>query len=335
MKNWKKAGIGALCVMSLLAGCGMQDGDMNNNDKNADEPKEISLEQVRADNIPEKLLEDHDTVTVSIQGTDQDSKETYTAKVQYTRDDKGNLLLASHYSYTADSPVGEDDFFAQACLSIEGNGVYLSKMESDGRLNMNCYPSGEYEMYILDMLPACREADNSASETIDEQSEQDGAVLISTTTTYSDMPDYYYTTLYYADPETGELLAMSVTDYIEDGEGGATEMGTTLYNWSYDEPYKTEPYKSGRYLLNDVVYATDDTRPACLLTVCLPAEEGGEDWWVNEYHVARGTYVNICCRSGCTLYADAALTQPIDDTVSIDTNGEEMTVYVVPDVPLN
>ena len=40
-------------------------------------------------------------------------------------------------------------------------------------------------------------------------------------------------------------------------------------------------------------------------------------------------------RKGRTIYADAALTQPIDDTVSIDTNGEEMTVYVVPDVPLN
>ena len=88
MKNWKKTGIAALCVAALLAGCGTQGGDTNNNDKNADEPKEISLEQVRADNIPEKLLEDHDTVTVSIQGTDQDSKETYTAKVQYTRDDK-------------------------------------------------------------------------------------------------------------------------------------------------------------------------------------------------------------------------------------------------------
>ena len=49
----------------------------------------------------------------------------------------------------------------------------------------------------------------------------------------------------------------------------------------------------------------------------------------------RGTYVTVCCSMGCTLYADAALTQPIDDTVSIDTNGEEMTVYVVPDVPLN
>ena len=128
---------------------------------------------------------------------------------------------------------------------------------------------------------------------------------------------------------------MSVTDYMADGEGGTTEIGTTLYNWSYDEPYKEEPYKSGRYLLNDVVYATDDTRPACLLTVCLPAKEGGEDWWVNEYHVARGTYVTICCSMGCTLYADAALTQPIDDTVSIDTSGEEMTVYVLPDVPLD
>lgn len=336
MKNWKKTGIAALCVAALLADCGTQGGDTNNNDSNTDEPKEITLEQVRVDNIPEKLLENHEAVTVSIQGTDQDSKETYTAKVQYTRDDKGNLLLASHYSYTADSPVGEDEFFAQACLSIEGNGVYLSKMESDGHLNMNCYPSGEYESYIQAMLPACGELqDDGSVETIDDQSEQDGAVLLSTTTRFEDQDGYYYTTLYYADPATGELLAMSVTDYIEDGAGGATEMGTTLYNWSYDEPYNQEPYKSGRYLLNDVVYATDDTRPACLLTVCLPAEEGGEDWWVNEYHVARGTYVNICCRSGCTLYADAALTQPIDDTVSIDTNGEEMTVYVVPDVPLN
>ena len=33
--------------------------------------------------------------------------------------------------------------------------------------------------------------------------------------------------------------------------------------------------------------------------------------------------------------ADAALTQPIDDTLPIDTNGASATVYVVPDVPLN
>ena len=74
MKNWKKASIAALCVAALLAGCGTQDGDTNNNDKNADEPKEISLEQVRADNIPEKLLEKYDAVTVNIQGTDRDGE---------------------------------------------------------------------------------------------------------------------------------------------------------------------------------------------------------------------------------------------------------------------
>lgn len=101
-------------------------------------------------------------------------------------------------------------------------------------------------------------------------------MLLSTTTRFKDAGGYYYTTLYYADPETGELLAMSVTDYIEDGEGGATEMGTTLYNWSYNEPYNQEPYKSGRYLLNDVVYATDDTRPACLLTVASLRKKGAK-----------------------------------------------------------
>ena len=332
MKNWKKASIAALCVAALLAGCGTQDGDTNNNDKNADEPKEISLEQVRADNIPEKLLEKYDAVTVNIQGTDRDGEVAYTARLQYTDGGDSTILMSSHYSYTANSGPGEEELWS------EGLGrLYATCMTSDDNASLNIYPiPGEGTEYLLDILPQCADpAAKNAEETLDERSEQDGAVLLSTTTRFDDQDDYYYTTLYYADPETGELLAMSVTDYMADGAGGATEMGTTLYNWSYDEPYKTEPYKSGRYLLNDVVYATDDTRPACLLTVCLPAEEGGEDWWVNEYHVARGTDVNICCRSGCTLYADAALTQPIDDTVSIDTNGEEMTVYVVPDVPLN
>ena len=257
---------------------------------------------------------------------------TYTARLQYTDESGEALLMSSHYNYTVNSGPGEEELWSQ------GRGdLYATRMTSDDSASLNIYPiPGEGTEYLLDMLPQCADpAAKNAEETLDERSEQDGAVLLSTTTRFQDAGGYYYTTLYYADPETSELLAMSVTDYIEDGEGGATEMGTTLYNWSYNEPYKEEPYKSGRYLLNDVVYATDDTRPACLLTVCLPTKEGGEDWWVNEYHVARGTYVTICCSMGCTLYADAALTQPIDDTVSIDTNGEEMTVYVLPDVPLD
>ena len=87
---------------------------------------------------------------------------------------------------------------------------------------------GEGTEYLLDILPQCADpAAKNAEETLDERSEQDGAVLLSTTTRFQDAGGYYYTTLYYADPETGELLAMSVTDYIEDGAGGATEYYTS------------------------------------------------------------------------------------------------------------
>ena len=116
MKNWKKASIGALCVVSLLAGCGTQGGDTNNNDKNADEPKEISLEQVREVNDPCMLLEKYDAVTVNIQGTDRDGEVTYTARLQYTDGGDGSILMSSHYNYTANSGPGEDELWCQ------GNG---------------------------------------------------------------------------------------------------------------------------------------------------------------------------------------------------------------------
>lgn len=103
VKNWKKASIGALCVVSLLAGCGTQGGDTNNNDKNADEPKEISLEQVREVNDPSVLLAKYDAVTVNIQGTDRDGEVTYNARLQYTDWDGEALLMSSHYNYTANS----------------------------------------------------------------------------------------------------------------------------------------------------------------------------------------------------------------------------------------
>ena len=327
MKNWKKASIGALCVAALLAGCGTRGGDTNNDDNSTDEPKEITLEQVRADNTPEKLLEKHDTVTASIQGTDRDGEMTYTARLQYTDGGGEAFLMSSHYSYTANSGPGEDELWSQG-----NDSLYATRMASNDTASLNLYPiPGEGTEYLREMLPQCTDpAAKNAEETLDERSEQDGAVLLSTTTRFEDQDGYYYTTLYYADPETGELLAMSVTDYIEDGEGGATEMGTTLYNWSYDEPYEPD-----REILNEVVRATDDANEnSCLLTVCFPKKSAG-DWSAKEYNVEKGTYVTICCSMGCTLYADAALTQPIDDTVSIDTSGEEMTVYVLPDVPLD
>ena len=329
MKNWKKTGIAALCVAALLAGCGTQGGkdDKEDDTIGADTSMDVTLETLREVNDPRVLLAKYDAVTVNIQGTDRDGEVTYTARLQYTDESGEALLMSSHYNYTANSGPGEEELWSEGC-----GGLYATRMTSDDNASLNIYPiPGEGTEYLLDILPQCADpAAKNAEETLDERSEQDGAVLLSTTTRFQDAGGYYYTTLYYADPETGELLAMSVTDYMADGEGGATEMGTTLYNWSYNEPYEPD-----REILNEVVRATDDANEnSCLLTVCFPTKSAG-DWSAKEYNVEKGTYVTVCCSMGCTLYADAALTQPIDDTVSIDTSGEEMTVYVLPDVPLD
>ena len=123
---------------------------------------------------------------------------------------------------------------------------------------------------------------------------------------------------------TGELVAKSVTDYSKDESGEASVLGTTLYDWSYGESYLPDKELAAEAFNSDEV---------CALT--LVYNPGAADEETQEISIKRGTYVTFVSSTGNLLYADAALTQPIDDTVSIDTNGEEMTVYVVPDVPLN
>lgn len=323
MKNWKKASIGALCVAVLLAGCGTQGGkdDKEDDTIGADTPMDVTLETLREVNDPCMLLAKYDAVTVNIQGTDRDGEVAYTARLQYTDGGDSTILMSSHYSYTANSGPGEDELWSEGC-----GRLYATRMASDDTASLNIYPiPGEGTEYLLDILPQCADpAAKNAEETLDERSEQDGAVLLSTTTRFDDQDDYYYTTLYYADPATGELLAKSVTDYSKDESGEASVLGTTLYDWSYGESYLPDKELAAEAFNSDEV---------CALT--LVYNPGAADEETQEISIKRGTYVTFVSSTGNLLYADAALTQPIDDTVSIDTNGEEMTVYVVPDVPLN
>ena len=83
MKSWKRAVTVALCAASLLVGCGVQSGNVSNDDS-TDEPQQITLEQIRAANDPRSLLEKHDAVTVTVQESDQNDAVTDTAKFQYT-----------------------------------------------------------------------------------------------------------------------------------------------------------------------------------------------------------------------------------------------------------
>ena len=316
MKSWKRAVTVALCAASLLAGCG---GDCGLKDG-----EDYTVEDLRGINIPLALLERHEVVTVNVQYIDENGDVTYTARVQYTRNADGNVVSWGHYGYdpSENYPVSAKERWTQA------NGkVYLDRSSNEERTMMTCFTKIDYEMYVLADLPAIAEFEMGTEESEETIGLQNGVYLLSGSVTYPNLGGYHSKTLYEVEPGSGELHAMTVTDHAADDEAFDGKM---RYTWSYDEPYEPD-----REILSEVVRATDDANEnSCLLTVCFPKKSAG-DWSAKEYNVEKGTYVTICCSMGCTLYADAALTQPIDDTVSIDTSGEEMTVYVLPDVPLD
>ena len=171
---------------------------------------------MRADNIPEKLLEKYDAVTVNIQGTDRDGEVAYTARLQYTDGGDSTILMSSHYSYTANSGPGEDELWSEGCGSL-----YATRMTSDDNASLNIYPiPGEGTEYLLDILPQCADpAAKNAEETLDERSEQDGAVLLSATTRFDDQDDYYYTTLLLRRSRDGRA-ARHVRDRLYGGRRG-------------------------------------------------------------------------------------------------------------------
>ena len=323
MKSWKRAVTVALCAASLLAGCGgdcgLKDGD------SADEPQ-ITLEQIRAANDPRSLLEKHDTVTVTMQESDQNDAVTDTAKFQYTYV-VDEVLAWYHYQYTENSDAGEDEVWGEA-----NEKMYAERRASDDAASLSIHFRHDDKQYILDTMPQCPTSGENAEQTIDGCSEEDGAILLSVTTRYLDSGGYYYTTCYRVDPATSELLEMSVTDYHEDENGAVSKQGIRLYRWSYDEPYQ-----AGRNLLNEVLFSTDSTEDVCDLTYFYPApgsEKGwdvGENGWsVSEMRVAHGTRILFLDSADLALYADRELTKPIDFYDGVDTSGESATVYIVP-----
>ena len=92
MKSWKRAVTVALCAASLLAGCG---GDCGlSDDDSADEPQ-ITLEQLRAANDQRSLLEKHDTVTVTVQESDQNDAVTVSLPVHRKQHQRQSRAMGS------------------------------------------------------------------------------------------------------------------------------------------------------------------------------------------------------------------------------------------------
>ena len=318
MKSWKRAVTVALCAASLLVGCGVQSGNVSNDDS-TDEPQQITVEQLRAANDQRSLLEKHDTVTVTVQESSQNDAVIDTAKFQYTYV-VDEVLAWYHYQYTENSDAGEDEVWGEA-----NEKMYAERRASDDAASLSIHFRHDDKQYILDMMPQCPTSGENAEQTIDGCSEEDGAILLSVTTRYLDSSGYYYTTCYRVDPATSELLEMSVTDYHEDENGAVSKQGIRLYRWSYDEPYK-----AGRNLLNEVLFSTDSMEDVCDLTYFYPAPGSENGWSVSEIRVAHGTRILFLDSADLALYADRELTKPIDFYDGVDTSGESATVYIVP-----
>lgn len=325
MKSWKRAVTVALCAASLLVGCGVQSGNVSNDDS-TDEPQQITLEQIRAANDPRSLLEKHDTVTVTVQESDQNDAVTDTAKFQYTYV-VDEVLAWYHYQYTENSDAGEDEVWGEA-----NEKMYAERRASDDAASLSIHFRHDDKQYILDTMPRCPALEEDVEQTVDSCSEQDGELLLSVTARYLSSDGDYYTALYRVDPATNEVLEASVTDYIKKESGEVSKLHTTLYRWSYDEPYK-----AGRNLMNEVLFSTDSTEDVCDLTYFYPApgsEKGwdvGENGWsVSEIRVAHGTRILFLDSADLALYADRELTKPIDFYDGVDTSGESATVYIVP-----
>lgn len=317
MNRWGLMSALALATALLLAGCG---GDYGlSDDDSADEPQ-ITLEQIRAANDPRSLLEKHGAVTVTVQESDQNDAVTYTAKFQYTRGVE-DVLAWYHCRYTENSTSGKSELWSEANGTMDA-----ARMESDSTedLSLSIYLEGKYEQYVLDMIPRCPALEEDVEQTVDSCSEQGGELLLSVTARYLASDGDYYTVHYRVDPATNEVLEASVTDYIKKESGEVSKLHTTLYRWSYDEPYQAE-----RNVMNEVLFSTDSKEDVCDLTTFYPVEEEN-GWAMTLYRVAHGTRILFLDSADLALYADRELTKPIDFYDGIDTSGESATVYIVP-----
>lgn len=316
MNRWGLMSALALAAALLLAGCG---GDYGlSDDDSADEPQ-ITLEQIRAANDPRSLLEKHDAVTVTVQESDQNDAVTDTAKFQYTYV-VDEVLAWYHYQYTENSDAGEDEVWGEA-----NEKMYAERRASDDAASLSIHFRHDDKQYILDMMPQCPTSGENAEQTIDGCSEEDGAILLSVTARYLSSDGDYYTALYRVDPATNEVLEASVTDYIKKESGEVSKLHTTLYRWSYDEPYQAE-----RNVMNEVLFSTDSKEDVCDLTTFYPVEEEENGWAMTLYRVAHGTRILFLDSVDLAFYADRELTEPIDFYDGVDTSGESATVYIVP-----
>ena len=263
---------------------------------------DVSLEELYAANDLRKLAKDHQSLSYTLESYDAQEHLESTVKGQFTFRD-GRLLFDSEMTGL------EESLSYITCDELDGvTGAEYSYYppDSDSSCYLTIYPADEYADIMAGRWMS-NEKGLERKEELFDTSTQDGAILLQSRTTFTDIAEYYET-LYYVQPETNLLLYKEDVWYTSEGE----KLSVDRYSPVYDEPYEDE---------NTAMKMVTEGDDLCHLTVVLEAGEQEEK--VSEYDVRKGTMIFFESRKPYTVSSSGDMIVEISE---ISTNEDEVTI---------
>ncbi len=280
-------------------------GGTDETDEYADfyiEDPDVSLEELYTANDLRELAKGHQSLSYTMESYDAQEHPESTVKGQFTFRD-GRILFDSEMASL------EESISYITCDELDGvTGAEYSYYppDSDSSCYLTIYPADEYADIMAGRWMS-NEKGLERKEELFDTSTQDGAILLQSRTTFTDIAEYYET-LYYVQPETNLLLYKEDVWYTSEGE----KLSVDRYSPVYDEPYEDE---------NTAMKMVTEGDDLCHLTVVLEAGEQEEK--VSEYDVRKGTMIFFESRKPYTVSSSGDMIVEISE---ISTNEDEVTI---------
>lgn len=266
------------------------------------EDPNVSLEELYAANDLRELAKAHQSLSYTLESYDAQEHLESTVKGQFTFRD-GRILFDSEMTGLEESlsyiTCDESD-------GVTGAEYSYYPPDSDSSCYLTIYPADEYPDIMAGRWMS-NEKGLERKEELFDTSTQDGAILLQSRTTFTDIAEYYET-LYYVQPETNLLLYKEDVWYNSEGE----KLSVDRYRPVYDESYEDE---------NTAMKMVTEGNDLCHLTVVL--ESGTQDEKVSEYDVRKGTMIFFESRKPYKVSSSGDMVVEISE---ISTNEDEVTI---------
>lgn len=282
----------------------------------------FSVDDIYAHNTLENLLSTHSDISVSWTISDGQGNVSSTTESVFIKDGD-NLQMSSVSSDEVNGAYYSEYYKDDTCAGA------LYSYADDGSKYLGTYPDADYNALVS--YAWINDNNGDVTVTIDSASEQDGAYVITTLTTYSN-GGMYLRDMYYLDPETGDLLFRENQLFLLDdgetvpnvayGEDAANAVSVTSYSISYDTGAVIDD--TARTAVTDVSNGYTE------LNVIYDPQ--GDNMEVQQFSVSKDTSVLVTAlNSTVTLYSDETLTTEIDQETEtfIDISPDAVNVFAV------